>query len=60
MIIIGIAFMLMIGSIFTSVTSNFSVIDETLPNIVLITASLLFAVIGGVIFSNTVRRGVQI
>lgn len=60
MIVIGGTFMLMILPVIDSFSSSTGVVNETLPNVVFVTLSLLNAVIGALIFNNTVHRGVRI
>ncbi len=60
MIVIGGTFMLMILPVIDSFSSSTGMINETLPNVVFVTLSLLNAVIGALIFNNTVHRGVRI
>ena len=60
MIVIGGTFMLMILPVIDSFSSSTGMVNETLPNVVFVTLSLLNAVIGALIFNNTVHRGVRI
>lgn len=60
MIVIGGTFMVMILPVIDSFSSSTGMINETLPNVVFVTLSLLNAVIGALIFNNTVHRGVRI
>ena len=60
MIVIGGTFMLMILPVIDSFSSSTGVVNEMLPNVVFVTLSLLNAVIGALIFNNTVHRGVRI
>ena len=60
MIVIGGTFMMMILPVIDSFSSSTGMVNETLPNVVFVTLSLLNAVIGALIFNNTVHRGVRI
>ena len=60
MIVIGGTFMLMILPVIDSFSSSTGMVNETLPNVVFVTLSLLNAVIGALIVNNTVHRGVRI
>ena len=50
----------MILPVIDSFSSSTGMVNETLPNVVFVTLSLLNAVIGALIFNNTVHRGVRI
>ncbi|MBF0906294.1 MAG: hypothetical protein HXK41_00855 [Atopobium sp.] len=60
MFVIGGTFMMMIVPVIESFSSSTGVINETLPNIIFVTLSLVNAIIGYLIFNNTVHRGVRI
>ncbi|MBS6385952.1 MAG: hypothetical protein KH394_02525, partial [Atopobium sp.] len=60
MFVIGGTFMMMIIPVIESFSSSTGVINETLPNIIFVTLSLVNAIIGYLIFNNTVHRGVRI
>ena len=60
MFVIGVTFMVMIAPVIESFSSSVGVINETLPNIIFVTLSLVNAIIGYLIFNNTVHRGVRI
>ena len=60
MFVIGGTFMMMIVPVIESFSSSTGVINETLPNIIFVTLSLVNAIIGFLIFNNTVHRGVRI
>ena len=60
MFVIGATFMVMIVPVIESFSSSAGVINETLPNIIFVTLSLVNAIIGYLIFNNTVHRGVRI
>lgn len=59
MFVIGGTFMMIIPVI-ESFSSSTGVINETLPNVIFVTLSLVNALIGLLIFNNTVHRGVRI
>ena len=52
--------MMMIIPVMDSFSSSAGVVNETLPNIIFVTLSLVNAIIGYLIFNNTVHRGVRI
>ena len=60
MFVIGGTFMMMIIPVIESFSSSTGVVNETLPNIIFVTLSLVNALIGLLIFNNTVHRGVRI
>ena len=60
MFVIGGTFMMMIAPVIDSFSSSTGVVNETLPNIIFVTLSLVNAIIGYLIFNNTVHRGVRI
>ena len=60
MFVIGATFMMMILPVIESFNTSTGVINETLPNIIFVTLSLVNAIIGYLIFNNTVHRGVRI